>query len=539
MSDARTEIFNTLTYRINSFAEGYRQNIAVIGDPHVGKTSLIKALLESGSIKRESVIPIYIEIKIEPFEFCAKRFIKASLSQILHSDTLMTAPHDAVLLIQDLEKIYPKIAQVCTRVLQEIEKGKSEEAYSFMLDIPAAISEETKKRCVLIVDEFHNLNNFILKNPFNILAKKIMIQKDTMYLLVSSRGTISQRIISEKLAMLFGNFEKIILPPLDINATRIFLQDNLKEIVLPPVYLDFIGSFVGNKPLYMQIICEEIERLVFSKKIPADDYAKLIEAAFTGALFRKNGMINQRFFNFLSKISEGKSISQSASVLISISCGNRKQHDIARSSKLQIRDVSRILCRLADMDIVARNGSFYRFKDGLFSFWLRYVYMKRIMSFSIEEAFEESCFKKEVMQRINIFMQEFEKEISFRIVDLFRLFKNDIIQLNGKKHRFSAFNNVERVVEDAYPYTNIMATAGKVNWLCAIKKEFVTENDILEVIKNIKKKRKTCRIKRNILISLAGISDNAYLLAKEAKIWVWDLGSLNVLMELYGKPYII
>jgi len=539
MSDPRVEIFNTLTHRVNSFSEGYRQNIAIIGDPHVGKTSLIKALLESSSIKRESVIPIYMEIKIEPFEFCIKRFIKASLSQLLYSDALMTAPPDAILLIQDLEKIYPKIAQICKRVLQDIERGKLEEAYSFMLDIPSVISEETKKRCILILDEFHNLDNFILKNPFNILAKKIMIQKDTMYLLLSSRSTVSQRLISEKLSMLFGNFEKIILGPFDINLTRTFLHDNLKEISFPPAYLDFIGSFLGNKPLYMRIICDEIERLVLSKKIPANDYARLIETAFTEAVFKKTGMINQHFFNFFSKISEGRPLSQAASVLISLSCGNKKQQDIARSSKLQLRDISRILGKLVDMDIIARNGSFYRFKDCLFSFWLRHVYMKRIMSFSIDEAFEENYFNKEVMQRINIFMQELEKELSFRIADLFRLFKNDIVQLNGKKHRFCAFNNIEKLGGEGSPYTNIMANSGKVNWLCSIRKEFVTENDILEIIKDIKEKKKTSRIKQNILISLAGISDNAHLLAKEAKIWVWDLGTLNVLMELYGKPYIV
>jgi len=208
------------------------------------------------------------------------------------------------------------------------------------------------------------------------------------------------------------------------------------ETTFPPVYLDFISSFTGNRPFYMQQICDEIERVIFSKKVMPSDYAGLIETAFTKTLFKKSGVINQYFSNFLLKISEGKLLSKSVAVLIALSSENRKQHDIAKSSKLQVRDVSRILNILIEMDIIIRNGSLYRFRDKLFSFWLRSCYMKRIMSFSIDQYIEEDHFKKEVMNMFNAFMQEFEKELSSRIIDLFRLFKNDVIQLNGKRHKF-------------------------------------------------------------------------------------------------------
>ncbi len=538
MSYNRTDILNSLIHRINSFSEGYRQNIAIIGEPYIGKTSLVKSLLASDEIKKDLVIPIYLEIKIEPCVVCAKRFIKSALFHLLKSDPLMTTPHDTVLLIEDLRGIYPRTAQTCMRVLQDIEKGRFDDAYSFMMDIPVTIFEETRKRCVLILDEFHNLANFALKHPLGTLAKKIMIQKDTMYLLLSSRNTISQRLLSEKLSMLFGNFEKIFLPAFDTNMSRSFLQDNMGSIVLPPVYLDFIASFTGHKPLYMRIICDEIKRAVFSKSISPDDHAGLIDSAFTESIFKKTGVINQHFFNFFTNISDGKLLSKSAAVLITLSSENKKQQDIARSAKLQGRDVSRILTRLMEMDTIARNGSFYRFKDKLFSFWLQSAYLKRILSFSIDETLEENYFRKDVANKLDTFLQEFEKGLSSRIVDLFKLFKNDVIQLNGKKHKFFSFNNVERLQESFCNSTNILATNGKLRWLCSIKKEYVTENDVTEIIKNIKKKKKGDRINRYVLISMAGINENAYLLAKEARFWVWDMESLNVLMELYGKPNI-
>jgi len=240
----------------------------------------------------------------------------------------------------------------------------------------------------------------------------------------------------------------------------------------------------------------------------------------------------------LFKISGGKLLSNSSAVLIALSSENKKQNDIAKSSKLQLRDVSKILNRLIEMDIIARNGSFYRFKDKLFCFWLKSVYLKRIMSFSIDESLEETQFKKEVANSLTLFVKEFEKELSSRIGDLFKLFRNDIIQLNGKKHKFISFDDVQKVVDGPSNTTNILALNGKNRWLCSIKKESVTENDITEIIKNIKKEKKVNRINRQIIVSLEGINENAYLMAKEAKFWVWDLESLNVLLELYGKPHI-
>lgn len=538
MSHSRTSILNLLARRINSFSEGYRQNIAILGEPCIGKTSLIKQLLDSGDVKKESVIPVYIEVKIEPFEFYAKRFIKSALFQLFHSDPLAAQPTDAVVLIEDLARQYPKTAEACQRVLRDIEKGRLDEAYSYLLDIPAAMCEESKKRCLLIMDEFHNLDNFTLKHAFGTLAKKIMIQKDTMFLLISSKNTLSQRLLSEKLSLLFGNFEKILIPPFDAGMSRSFLQDILKDIPLPQAYIDFIASFTGNKPFYMRVICDEIGRAVFSDKVRRDDYPGLIEHAVTASLFRKNGVLNNLFSSFFFKISDGKLLSRSAAALIALSSENKKQHEIVKSARLQTRDCSRILNRLVEMDIIARNGSLYRFREKLFAFWLKSVYIKRIMSFSIDETVEEKCFIKDVSGHLNAFMAEFEKELSARITDLFKLFKNDVIQLNGRRHKFISFNSVQRLENASLNGTSFMAESGKLNWLCTVKKEPVTENDISDLVNGSKKKNGKTRINRNIVIALAGINENAYLMAKEAKFWVWDLDSLNVLMELYGKPHV-
>ncbi|MDP2911862.1 MAG: hypothetical protein Q8N76_05995, partial [Candidatus Omnitrophota bacterium] len=225
-------------------------------------------------------------------------------------------------------------------------------------------------------------------------------------------------------------------------------------------------------------------------------------------------------------------------VLIALSSENKKQNDISKASRLQSGEVSRILNIMIELDIITRNGAFYRFKDRLFRFWLKSVYMKRIASFSMDGQMEETLFKKDMRNRFNAFSQEFEKELSSRIMELFSLFKNDIIQLNGKKHKFISFANVEKFEDPDKGYSSILATSGRQKWRFIIKKENITENEMLDIIKNNREQKKDAKINRNVVIAFSGVNENAYLMAKEAKFWTWNLEDLNVLMELYGKPHI-
>jgi hypothetical protein len=164
--------------------------------------------------------------------------------------------------------------------------------------------------------------------------------------------------------------------------------------------------------------------------------------------------------------------------------------------------------------------------------------MKRISSFSLDDSMEESAFKKDVSNRFSVFAQEFEKELSSRIIELFKLFKNDVIQLNGKKHKFISFTSVEKFEDQNKNHAAILATNGRQKWLLTIKKENITENDMLDIIKNSREQKKNTRINRNVVIAFSGVNENAYLMAKEAKFWTWSAEDLNVLMELYGKPHV-
>ncbi len=77
----RKDHLKTLEKRVSGLLEGYRQNIAIIGDELVGKTSIIYKFLNSFSECR--VISVYLEVRPESCRDFTRRFIAILLYNFL------------------------------------------------------------------------------------------------------------------------------------------------------------------------------------------------------------------------------------------------------------------------------------------------------------------------------------------------------------------------------------------------------------------------------------------------------------------------
>jgi len=74
-------------------------------------------------------------------------------------------------------------------------------------------------------------------------------------------------------------------------------------------------------------------------------------------------------------------------------------------------------------------------------------------------------------------------------------------------------------------------------WVVQAYEEEVRENDIVDYIKNIRSL--DCKIASKIIIPLKGMDENAKLLAKELKISMGDLTTLNNLLGFYGMTRVV
>ncbi len=217
----RENILALLEKRVCAIKSGYRQNVAITGHMPTGKSSVLNHFLFM--FKDSEILPIYIEVLEGPFKQFATKFIGTLLYNYLkynHKD----AKDNLVYLVKECEKDIPATISHIKNILKQIEANSNDTAYSELLNLSSIFKEETKKRCVVILDEFHNLYRLGIKDHFRGFGKKIMTQKDTMYIVASSEVALIKKILSEKLALLFGNFEKITLGGFDCETSRAFIR---------------------------------------------------------------------------------------------------------------------------------------------------------------------------------------------------------------------------------------------------------------------------------------------------------------------------
>jgi len=127
-------------------------------------------------------------------------------------------------------------------------------------------------------------------------------------------------------------------------------------------------------------------------------------------------------------------------------------------------------------------------------------------------------------------------DITSRAENLFREFRNDVVELNQRKVRFPQFSEIVFRPTNGRVFP-LFARNPDVRWICQIASQPVHEEDVSIFIDELKRFRK--KVQRKIMITLAGINQNAKLMAQEAEIQLWDLRNFNTLLDLYDLPKMI
>src|SRR3989338_8207368 len=177
----RQEIIDLILKRANGLKSGYRQNIAIIGHQQLGKTSILRHFLHT--FKDPEIISIYVEIKIQALDYFVEQFIRSLLFQWLIQKEEISATEPLVRLAEKAAPSIPLTVQRVHEIMNLLKQRHPEEAYAKLFELTSIIKQETGKHCIVILDEFHRLGEFGVKNAFSDFGKRIIVQKDTMYLL--------------------------------------------------------------------------------------------------------------------------------------------------------------------------------------------------------------------------------------------------------------------------------------------------------------------------------------------------------------------
>jgi len=133
------------------------------------------------------------------------------------------------------------------------------------------------------------------------------------------------------------------------------------------------------------------------------------------------------------------------------------------------------------------------------------------------------------------FLQESKLEAIVRVKELFDAFNNETVEIDSRKRRLMHFERTE-IIED-YGKKYIVGYLKDKFCLAYLSKEKIDENDILEFIKYGMKYKPN--LQRRVILPLGDMDMNARLMAKELKMWIWDLDTINEVFDIFGRQRIV
>lgn len=534
----RQEIIDLLVKRTRALKAGYRQNVAIIGHRQLGKSSILRHYLH---LHRDpEILTIYVEIKLQALDFFVDQFIRALLYQFLNTLEPVNPTDSLADLSAKAAGLVPRTVSKISDIAHLLKHRHAEEAYSKLFELTTVIREETGKNCVVILDEFHRLGEFGIRNAFSDFGRRIMVQKDTMYVLASSAFSASRRILAEKLSLLFGHFERVYLEPFDFQTSFQFLEKKLTPSILPHSLKSFIVAYTDGHPFFLETIASRLKEIA-SAKAEIEISALSAAETFLKLLYESQGILNQYFSKLIAPWTQANSKGSHLLILAELARGTNRLKDISQAVNRRQTEVSRQLNELMEHELLVKNGVFYRFHDKLFKFWLREIYEKKELSLLGTSGKAESF-----IARMLEIMTEFDElsrlDVSERVASLFGLFRNDLIEIGEKKRQLPHFTEILKS-PSSEPLPNV--SAGRLIakghgrcWVCKIVGDKATEKEVLELVAGASGDD-TAHSKTRVLVALQGLEENARLLAKEKRVLTLGLSRLNLLMDLYGKAPVI
>ncbi len=532
----RENILDLLKKRVVDLKEGCRQNVALLGSQHVGKSSVIKSFLSN--LDDADVTTIYLDLENKDFN-CFFRKFAGSLLYNFSKNSNLPLHDDLSLLLENVKTFIPQTVEVIKKIQKDSDQGKRTASFLGLLMLPEIFTNETGKFCVLILDEFQNLEEFGVPDVFQSLGKKIMTQKRCFYIMSSSFRGNAQKILAEKLSLLFGNFEIIDIETFDAGTSRRFVTHSLKNIKMGDQLCRFLSDFAGGHPLYLNLICRELVNLSAVHK-QGEIYKPLLAKAIENTIFDRWGVISRHFELVINELCSGKGNRVVSSILMSLANGKYRVDDISEDAGAKKNQVTQRINQLIELGVVIKNGNLYYFKDKFFKYWTKYVYQRRLRDVELAPDKQRKQFNDEFNAGVEDFNVTTRQDFSSRIIDLFYCFDNEALNLNGRKYKLPMFKEIVpcRFKREDGKYVDVIkALTDDVVWFIVSKCEHVGENDVTALLRETKKTES--KLGRCLIVSLLDIDENTRLRALQEKFWIWNEPELNTLLNFFDKPHIV
>ena len=519
----RDENLKLLLKRSLALRQGYRQNIAILGPELIGKSSLLQHFMLRFEDSETLVVCIELRTQ-EPFEEFATRFV----TNVLHSflKKVGSECHEADRL-RAFQKHAPKTALWIKSLLEKKPPRNQTESFVTLLEIPSRLWKETGKYVILILDEFDRLLELGVEEPFAVLGKQIMVQKETMYLVASSQMVLARMILRQRLSLLFGHFETITLEPFNPPVALDYLEKKWYLTALDSQAKQFLISLTGGHPFYLNVMGQHLSTYPSSElRNPSKSVIPVLEKV----LFSAQGILGHYFTKRVDHILSSDHSGKSLVILQALSKRAYSFQEIRALFK-SAKDLRSKLTRLTESGILSRHGVFFRITDRLFAFWLESCFKRKVDVLTRNISEQSSAFRNEAEETMKWFTEQLKKDPHEKIMDLFTSFRGEAVEIDQKTHRLPRFSDV-RLYNGKKGELLIIGNKDKGSWVTSFFEHEVTEEDVSEFLRQCDRLNRT--IHQKVLIPAGGIHENARLLAKKERLWTWELENVNMLLDIFG-----
>lgn len=532
----RRSILDLLSRRLKDLNEGYRQNLALLGSRYIGKSTILQKFV--CDIEDPDIVAIYLNFENRDFDYFVTKLVKSILYHVARSKNL-SSQEEIKVLMEVTRPSIPQTVDAVEKIMLCMKSRKYNEAYKDLLALPEIFNNEAGKRCLIVLDEFHVLGDFPVDSVFQEMSNTIMTQRRCLYVIASSYPEIANKILAEKLTLLFGNFEIVGVGAFDGVTSQDFIEKFMDPMKVGSHLRNFLADFTGGHPLYLSLICQELIHLGAVHK-QSEVYVPLITQAIEDVVFNHWGAISRHFDLVVSELSQGKGNRSVVPLLIALANGKSRLKDLTETLGQKQTQLNQKLARLMELDILERNGTIFQFKDKMFRYWIKYALQRRIAAIDLEPGRQQKLFHEELNRSVTEFQATSRKDLTTRMSELFHCFDNESLNLNGRRYKLPVFSEIKPLKLRSIAGTYIDAIQGQCDegtWLVALRKDPFTEGDINSLLTEAKSMGN--KPQRLVVVSLSNLDENTRVRALQERMWVWNEQEINSLMHLYDKPYVV
>ncbi len=282
-------------------------------------------------------------------------------------------------------------------------------------------------------------------------------------------------------------------------------MNRTKGINLNEAHLNFLISFCGGNPFYLDILSFRIKDLAEKKNLNSIP-KRLLLNSIKLELFSSSGALYNYFTCFIEENLEKKGFLTFIKILSAIAEGFNSISKISKSSSIPQTSLPRLLNKLIKLDLIRKENKNYFFIDVLMEFWFLYVYNLKEESFIPKLNLKLEEFKSKVSEMIDSFKRELGRARESQIREIFTKL--------GYSVKYGILNKEE---------FDLIAKKNDKVILGEVKAKNVNKKEINRFIEKLNKAKYT----KAILFCLSGINKNTAKSCEKEKIEIWDLNKIN------------